>query len=378
MAPKRNKATNQSVYTARQTRSQRLLTQQQRPDNLEDVDEEADHQEQDGNEAADQDVNREEDHYRHDVNEEDSDAEVVIENEIYRTTRRRGAVISVINLDEESDSDVAVPVLCANDPARCPVAVGLHRGGGSSLAQDESATQLASNSARPAHTHTIRTNPASSSTSQSTQSISGTSSSTSQATESTSGTSSSTFQSTGATFAISSSTSLSTEATTMVRANTLDMTVDLISPLRSTTTQVVGGARRDAATPPRMQNILDETVDLTDSPMTAPGTVFSTNMPASVSTNASVSTAASASSPLTDSSSPAVTSSASPGSTALIRCPVCLDDLQKIRSAQKTVMSTVCGHLFCSSCLPICLRESRRCPTCRRFLNARDIHPIFI
>ena len=100
------------------------------------------------------------------------------------------------------------------------------------------------------------------------------------------------------------------------------------------------------ATPPR-SHILDMTIDLTDSPSATPGS------PEEI--------------------SPAATSGESG-----IRCPVCLDGLPHIMSTRRTMMSTVCGHIFCSTCLPACIRSNGRCPTCRKILRHNDMHPIFI
>lgn len=62
-----------------------------------------------------------------------------------------------------------------------------------------------------------------------------------------------------------------------------------------------------------------------------------------------------------------------------IRCPVCLDGFPRITSTGRSLMSTVCGHIFCSRCLPVCIRTNGRCPTCRNVLFLPyDLHPIFI
>jgi len=62
-----------------------------------------------------------------------------------------------------------------------------------------------------------------------------------------------------------------------------------------------------------------------------------------------------------------------------IRCPVCLDGLPVISSTGRSLMSTVCGHIFCSRCIPASIRSNGRCPTCRRILFfPYHVHPIFI
>lgn len=54
-------------------------------------------------------------------------------------------------------------------------------------------------------------------------------------------------------------------------------------------------------------------------------------------------------------------------------CPVCFDSL-----SNKEIMSTVCGHLFCMSCIMNVIRNTKCCPTCRRKLSLKSIHPIYI
>jgi len=103
------------------------------------------------------------------------------------------------------------------------------------------------------------------------------------------------------------------------------------------------------ATPPRSHNPLDMTIDLTDSPL-----------------------------PLATPGSPEEISPAGTSGSSGIRCPVCLDGVPQITSSRRTMMSTVCGHIFCSTCLPACIRANGRCPTCRKILRQNDMHPIFL
>ena len=67
----------------------------------------------------------------------------------------------------------------------------------------------------------------------------------------------------------------------------------------------------------------------------------------------------------------------SPGIISL-QCPVCLDNLKTIKRTDRGMMSTVCGHIFCSKCLPASIKANGRCPTCRRVLAKKDYHKIFI
>jgi len=62
-------------------------------------------------------------------------------------------------------------------------------------------------------------------------------------------------------------------------------------------------------------------------------------------------------------------------------CPVCLDSFRDVKASGRQVMATTCGHVFCEECLQGVLNESaagRKCPTCRKKLSARTIHPLFI
>ena len=67
----------------------------------------------------------------------------------------------------------------------------------------------------------------------------------------------------------------------------------------------------------------------------------------------------------------------SPGNISL-QCPVCLDNVKTIKRTDRGLMSTVCGHIFCSKCLPASIKTNGRCPTCRRVLVIKDYHKIFI
>ncbi|XP_035282903.1 RING finger protein 4 isoform X3 [Anguilla rostrata] len=66
---------------------------------------------------------------------------------------------------------------------------------------------------------------------------------------------------------------------------------------------------------------------------------------------------------------------ATPGT---ISCPVCLDTYGEIVGSGRLVVSTRCGHLFCSQCLRDSLAKSHACPTCRKKLTHKQYHPIYI
>ncbi|XP_072251190.1 E3 ubiquitin-protein ligase RNF4 [Leuresthes tenuis] len=73
--------------------------------------------------------------------------------------------------------------------------------------------------------------------------------------------------------------------------------------------------------------------------------------------------------------SAAHTSRSTPG---LISCPVCLDLYSEIVESGRLVVSTKCGHVFCSQCLRDALTSSHTCPTCRKRLTSRQYHPLYI
>jgi len=60
-----------------------------------------------------------------------------------------------------------------------------------------------------------------------------------------------------------------------------------------------------------------------------------------------------------------------------MQCPVCFDSLQSLLPP-RTALSTKCGHLFCSSCLPAALQASGCCPTCRKRVRMSDAIRLFL
>ncbi|XP_056238029.1 RING finger protein 4 isoform X1 [Seriola aureovittata] len=69
------------------------------------------------------------------------------------------------------------------------------------------------------------------------------------------------------------------------------------------------------------------------------------------------------------------TSRSTPGT---ISCPVCLDSYSEIVDSGRLVVSTKCGHVFCSQCLRDALTSSHTCPNCRKRLTHRQYHPLYI
>ncbi|XP_026200159.1 E3 ubiquitin-protein ligase RNF4 isoform X2 [Anabas testudineus] len=69
------------------------------------------------------------------------------------------------------------------------------------------------------------------------------------------------------------------------------------------------------------------------------------------------------------------TSRSTPGT---ISCPICMDSYSEIVESGRLVVSTKCGHVFCSQCLRDALTSSHTCPTCRKKLTPRQYHPLYI
>ncbi|KAF8706115.1 zinc-RING finger domain, partial [Rhizoctonia solani] len=56
--------------------------------------------------------------------------------------------------------------------------------------------------------------------------------------------------------------------------------------------------------------------------------------------------------------------------TPRIMCPICLDPAQEITS-------TLCGHIFCASCIKSALSLREACPVCNRAISRWSTHPIY-
>jgi len=61
-----------------------------------------------------------------------------------------------------------------------------------------------------------------------------------------------------------------------------------------------------------------------------------------------------------------------------IKCPVCLESISTICKKGYHFLSTMCGHIFCSQCLPKCLEQSKQCPSCRMKLSDNGYHQLFL
>lgn len=81
---------------------------------------------------------------------------------------------------------------------------------------------------------------------------------------------------------------------------------------------------------------------------------------------------------LTDSPTPSP-APAPPSVESGLGCPICLESVAGVKRTGASMVSTVCGHIFCSACLPNSIKVSGSCPTCRRPLSIKlGWHKIFI
>ncbi|KAJ8025887.1 E3 ubiquitin-protein ligase RNF4 [Holothuria leucospilota] len=62
----------------------------------------------------------------------------------------------------------------------------------------------------------------------------------------------------------------------------------------------------------------------------------------------------------------------------IIKCPICYDDDAAIKASGRRLVSTNCGHIFCENCLKTSISTQHKCPTCRKKLTMRQMHPIFL
>ncbi|CAL5207870.1 unnamed protein product [Lathyrus oleraceus] len=62
---------------------------------------------------------------------------------------------------------------------------------------------------------------------------------------------------------------------------------------------------------------------------------------------------------------------AEPPKDPLLNCPICLEAF-----VEET--STMCGHIFCQSCIKTAITRQRKCPTCRRKHSCRGLRRVFL
>ena len=67
-----------------------------------------------------------------------------------------------------------------------------------------------------------------------------------------------------------------------------------------------------------------------------------------------------------------------PSTSRCLSCPICMDDFGVIVKDGRQLMSTSCGHVFCSVCIKAAIDSQKKCPTCRKNLTAKSLHPIFL
>ncbi|CAB3981654.1 E3 ubiquitin- ligase RNF4 [Paramuricea clavata] len=62
----------------------------------------------------------------------------------------------------------------------------------------------------------------------------------------------------------------------------------------------------------------------------------------------------------------------------IMTCAICMDDFNQIKKAKRQLTSTTCGHVFCNPCITSSLHAQAKCPTCRKRLTKKSLHPIFL
>ncbi|KAL6781705.1 hypothetical protein ACKKBF_B09120 [Auxenochlorella protothecoides x Auxenochlorella symbiontica] len=58
------------------------------------------------------------------------------------------------------------------------------------------------------------------------------------------------------------------------------------------------------------------------------------------------------------------------------KCGICMEPMGG--STGRSMASGPCGHVYCSACLMSAIKTQKRCPTCRKGLNPRQIHKVFV
>lgn len=61
-----------------------------------------------------------------------------------------------------------------------------------------------------------------------------------------------------------------------------------------------------------------------------------------------------------------------------ISCAICLDSYDQIKKGRRQLTSTTCGHVFCSTCIDGAMHTQAKCPTCRKKLSRKQLHPLFL
>lgn len=69
-------------------------------------------------------------------------------------------------------------------------------------------------------------------------------------------------------------------------------------------------------------------------------------------------------------------------------CPICMETFSEIKASKRNLMTTRCGHIFCSTCLAMVKKPGKtsarrivdvvECPTCRKVMHWEACHPIYL
>ena len=62
----------------------------------------------------------------------------------------------------------------------------------------------------------------------------------------------------------------------------------------------------------------------------------------------------------------------------LCSLPICMETASTFEQRGCQVVSTNCGHIFCSACLRRTVTELHRCPTCRKRLTLKQYHTLYL
>jgi len=57
-------------------------------------------------------------------------------------------------------------------------------------------------------------------------------------------------------------------------------------------------------------------------------------------------------------------------------CGICLEPMGP--QTERTMAAGNCGHVYCKECLRLSVKKTRRCPTCRKGMQTRQIRNIFL
>lgn len=64
--------------------------------------------------------------------------------------------------------------------------------------------------------------------------------------------------------------------------------------------------------------------------------------------------------------------------TESMRCPICLEPFSKLVKKRHQIISTMCGHVFCDTCIYQSIDLTKKCPSCRCKLTRKKVHQIFL